>query len=140
MITRHEIFNKLDTDVNTESRPVYMASRFEPVPESFPACYVAEISRRDIQQYVNLGFTEYVKMVGWEAQVFSNKITGAVDEAHEIMCDVEASFKEMKFIETFCSETPFGDPSIYRIVARFERVIADADTIEQTQEEIDDGT
>lgn len=129
MITRHEIFNKLDTDVNTAERPVYMTSRFEPVWEQLPACYVTEISRRDLQNAVNLKFTDNVKVVGWEAQVFSNKTVGAVDEAHDIMTDIEVSFREMKFIETYCAETPYNDRSIYRIVARFERVIADADTL-----------
>ena len=129
MITRHEIFTKLDTDVNTTARPVYMTSRFESVWEQFPACYVTEISRRDLRNAVNLLFTDNVKVVGWEAQVFSNKTVGAVDEAHDIMTDIEESFREMKFIETYCAETPYTDRSIYRIVARFERVIADSDTL-----------
>ena len=129
MITRHEIFTKLDTDVNTTSRPVYMTSRYEPIWETFPACYVTEISRRDLRNAIDLNFSDNVKVVGWEAQVFSNKTVGAVDEAHAIMTDIETSFREMKFIETYCAETPYNDRSIYRIVARFERVIADADTL-----------
>lgn len=133
MITRHEIFTKLDTDVNTTTRPVYMTSRFEPTPEEFPACYVTEISRQDVRRNVNLSVTQDVQLVGWEAQVFSNKTAGALDEAHGIMKDVETSFKEMQFIETFCSETPYSDPSIYRVVARFQRIIAGADTLPQEE-------
>ena len=115
--------------MNIVSRPVYMTSRFEPIWEQFPAVYATEISHNDIKRYVNLNYTDIVKNVGWEVQVFSNKVTGAIDEAHEIMQDIEISFREMKFIETYCAETPYNEPNIYRIVARFERVIADADTL-----------
>lgn len=129
MITRHEIFNKLATDVNTTSRPVYITSRFEPVWDSFPAVYATETSHRDVKRYVNLDYTDVVKEVTWEVQVFSNKQVGAIDEAHGIMIDIETSFREMKFIETYCAETPYNDRTVYRVVARFERVIAHADTL-----------
>ena len=134
MIDRNEIFNYLANEVDRTDRHVYMTSRFEPVPEEFPCCYANEISRNDVRQNVTLNVAQRVKNIGWEVQVFSNKTVGAVLEAFDIMSDVEVAMQEMKFIETYCHETPYSDRSIYRVVARFERVIADSDTL-PTQEE-----
>jgi len=131
MITRNDIYDYAERKVNTESRPVYCSSRYEPIPEHFPACFMYEIGKTDIRESVNLAFTEYVKEVSWEVQVFANNFDDAITEANGIMDDVETAFRDMKFLETFCSEMTNGDPSIYRIVARFERTICGADEIEE---------
>lgn len=128
-MTRNAIYTYVADAVNTEERPVYCSSRYEPVPEYFPALYLAETSRRDVQRYVTLKFDEDVHEVTWEAQVFSNSANDAVNETHTIMDDVYAAFREMNFMQTFCAEIPDTDPSIYRMVARFERIIGGANTI-----------
>ena len=129
MIDRVDIYDYLESQVNLNSRPVAMSSRFEPTPEEFPFCFANEISRSDVRQNVTLNVDQNVKNIGWEVQVFSNKEVGAVEEAFDIMSDVEVAMQEMKFIETYCHETPWTDRSIYRVVARFERVIADSDSL-----------
>lgn len=132
-MTRNAIYDYAESVVNTTATPVYCASRFEPIPEEFPACFLYEIGKTDVETAVTLDFTEKVKFVTWEVQVFSNSVNDAVSEANGIMDRVEVAFRDMKFLETFCSEMTTGDPSVYRIVARFERTICDADTI-PTQE------
>ena len=116
--------------MNTTARPVYCTSRFTPKPEHFPACYMTEISRRDVVRNVTLAHDSDVQDVSWEVQIYSNKAVGALDEAFSILEDVETAFHGLAFIETMCSEMPFGDKSIYRLVARFSRVIGGNDSIQ----------
>ena len=131
MITRNDIYDYAERKVNTTDRPVYCSSRYEPIPEVFPACFMYEIGKMDIRDNVNLSFTEYVKNVTWEVQVFANNTDDAITTANGVMDSVEEAFRDMKFLETFCSEMTNGDPSIYRMVARFERVICGSDEIEE---------
>ena len=128
-ITRNEIYTYVVEAVDTTARPVYCSTRLEPVTETFPALYLAETGRRDIRQYTTLAFDDNVQEVTWEAQVFSNDTSDGVEETHNIMQDVRDAFRDLKFMMTFCSEIPNNDPSVYRMVARFSRVIGGANKI-----------
>ena len=130
-MTRNEIYTYVADAVNTAARPVYCSTRLEPVNETFPALYLAETSKREIRQYTTLAFDDNVYEVTWEAQVFSNDSSDGVEETHNIMQDVCSAFRDLKFILTFCSEIPNNDPSVYRMVARFSRVIGGANKIPQ---------
>lgn len=131
MISNHYIFNFIDTAVNTESRPVYCTSRVEIVPPSFPAAYLSEIERSD-RGAINLTRTDRMKFITWEAQVFSNLTVGAVDEAHDIMADIDDAFAHLGFTQTFCYPVDNADPTIYRLVGRWTRLIGDGDTFPVT--------
>ena len=129
--TRNGIYTAVEGAVNLTSRPVYCTSRREPVPESFPAFHLYELGHQDIRSSVTLKSTDEAKTVQFEAQVFSNLTHGAQDEAFDIMEDAEAALKRLGFMETFCSPIENADPSIFRIVARFERVIGSGDEMPQ---------
>ena len=126
MISPHYIFNYIESAVNTASRPVYCASRLEIIPPSFPACYFFEISRYD-RGSVNLTRTDKMKFVTYEAQIFSNKVTGAVDEAYSILNDTDEAFAHLGFTQTYCQPVANIDPTIFRIVARWTRLVGDGD-------------
>lgn len=91
--TRHEVYNYIYDKVNTTDRPVFITGRIEPIPPSFPAMYLVQLSLEDFEPTLNLASTDDARRVMWEAQIFSNKTTGAMDEAHEIMEDVAKAFK-----------------------------------------------
>ena len=126
--TRHEVYNYIYEQVNTTSRPVYITGRIEPIPPSFPAIYLVQLSTEDYAPALNLLSTDSARRVVWEAQIFTNKTTGAVDEAHEIMEDVSAAFKNIGFQLTYCYPVENADPSIYRLVMRVERLVCGGDT------------
>ena len=131
MISNHYIYNYIEKATNTTARPVYCATRLEIIPPSFPACYLTEINRYD-RGSVNLMRTDKMKMMVWEAQIFSNKATGAVDEAYGILEDVDIAFAHLGFTQTYCQQVSNIDPSIYRLVGRWERMIGDGDTFPVT--------
>lgn len=123
------IYNYIESAVNTEQRPVYCASQYEPVPESFPACYITEAQHRKSRRYTTLRFDDGHYIRDWEVQIYSNKEEGALAECHALMEDVERAFAELAFLETFCGQMENADPSVTRLVARFTATIGSADTM-----------
>lgn len=132
MISPHYIYNYIEEAVNLQDRPVYCASRYEIVPPSFPAAYLSEIDRLD-RGAVNLKRTDKMKFITWEAQVFSNLTVGAVDEAHEIMDDIDDAMAHLGFTQTYCMPIENADPTIYRLVGRWTRLLGDGDTLPVTE-------
>lgn len=132
MISPHYIYNYIEEAVNLPDRPVYCASRYEIVPPSFPAAYLSEIDRMD-RGAINLKRTDKMKFVTWEAQVFSNLTVGAVDEAHEIMDDIDDAMARLGFVQTYRAPIENADPTIYRLVGRWTRLLGDGDTLPVTE-------
>lgn len=132
MISPHYIYNYIEEAVNLPDRPVYCASRYEIVPPSFPAAYLSEIDRMD-RGAINLKRTDKMKFITWEAQVFSNLTVGAVDEAHEIMDDIDGAMAHLGFTQTYCMPIENADPTIYRLVGRWTRLLGDGDTLPVTE-------
>lgn len=132
MISPHYIYNYIEEAVNRIDRPVYCASRYEIVPPSFPAAYLSEIDRVD-RGAINLTRTDKMKFVTWEAQVFSNLTVGAVDEAHEIVDDIDDAMAHLGFVQTYCAPIENADPTIYRLVGRWTRLLGDGDTLPVTE-------
>lgn len=132
MISPHYIYNYIEGAVNLQDRPVYCASRYEIVPPSFPAAYLSEIDRLD-RGAVNLKRTDKMKFITWEAQVFSNLTVGAVDEAREIMDDIDDAMAHLGFTQTYCMPIENADPTIYRLVGRWTRLLGDGDTLPVTE-------
>ena len=126
MISNHYLYNYIESAVNLTNRPVYCASRLEIIPPSFPACEIIEIERRD-QGAINLCRTDIMKSVTWEVRAYSNKTVGAVDEAYDIIEDADKAFARLGFQQTYCHPIDNADPTIYRLVARWTRLIGDGD-------------
>lgn len=131
--TNNAIYTYIESAVNTANRPVYCTSRYEPVPEDFPACYIHETDHRPSRTAVQLDFQDEQLIRSWEVQAFSNLTNGALAECYDIIADAEIAFKQLFFIETSCSQVQNADPSVVRVVARFTRVIGSADTMPTTE-------
>lgn len=132
MITINQIYDYVESAVNTPDRPVYCASIDEPVPPMYPACQIGEIDHSQIRAATTIRFyaADSVSVRrDFEAHVYSNKKNGALTEARDIMTDVEDAFRSIGFIETFCGQAGTNDPAVVQIVARFTRNIADGDTL-----------
>lgn len=129
MITVNQIYDYVEGQVNLVNRPVYCASRLEPIPESFPACFIVENDHFPRRSAIDLDFTDENVERHFEVHVHSNLDNGALAQAHDIMSDVEAAFRELYFIETYAGQTNNIDPTVVHLVARFQRFIGGADTL-----------
>lgn len=125
--TRNGIYDYVADAVNTLDRPVYCVGVYEPTPSEFPCAYIHTTDHRPSRGAVTLSFTDEQLIDSWEVQVFSNLTDGALSEAYDIIADVETAFKQLYFIETYCSQVQNIDPSVTRVVARFTRVYGDND-------------
>ena len=132
MISVNQIYSYVEAEVNTQERPVYCASRLEPLPPQFPSVQIVEMSHYPIRSALplNFGAHEEVSMTrDFEVHVFSNLKNGALTEARSIMTDVETAFRELYFIETYCGQANNLDPSVIHMVARFTRNFGDSDPL-----------
>ena len=127
-----EIYTYIEGKTNTAQRPVYCASKYEPIPFEFPACYITEAEHHKNSTYVTLNHDDGHLVRNWEVQVFSNKQSGGLMECFSIMEDIETAFAELAFVETYCGQQQNIDPTITRLVARFTATIGSADTMPET--------
>lgn len=130
MIKINQIYSYVESAINTEYRPVFCSAVRVDAPASFPACYIVEDNHSFIQRNTTINLTDTPLTRNFTVEVFSNKRVKALTEAREIMDDVEIAMKQLGFIETFCGQVDNIDPTIVRIVGRFNRVCGDNDTIE----------
>lgn len=132
MISVNQIYSYVEAEVNTDERPVYCASRLEPLPPQFPSVQITEMNHRAIQGALPLNFGTHdgVSVTrDFEVHVFSNLKNNALSEARSIMDDVEVAFRKMWFIETYCGQANNADPSVIHMVARFTRNFGDNDPL-----------
>ena len=131
--TRNAIYSYIEGKVNTISRPVYCTSLYEPVMPIFPACYIIETDHHRVRQNVDLNNTVDSMELNWEVQVFVNSENGALSDCYGIMEDAEIAFEELGFIESYCEQVSNIDTSIYRVVARFSRIVGDEDEMPENE-------
>jgi hypothetical protein len=127
MINYIDIYDYVERKVNTEDRPVYCASRLEPVPKSFPACYITAMDTHAQSQHYTLAYDDEQEHFDMVVHVFTNEENGALYAANLIMDDVRAAFRKLYFKESFVGETANIDPTIVHLVGRFSRNIGGAD-------------
>ncbi len=127
MINYIDIYDYVEQRVNTENRPVYCASRIEPVPQSFPACYITVMDDHSLSWNYTLAYDDEQTEMTFEVHVFTNEQNGALYSANLIMADVRTAFRNLYFKESFVGETGNIDPTIVHMVGRFSRKIGGAD-------------
>lgn len=129
MVSRNQIYTYVEEEVNTESHPVYCASVLEPIPKSFPACFIVEINHYPSRSNIELDFNDEQLVRDFEVHTFSSRMNDALTEAMDIMEDVETAMREIGFIETYCGQANNIDPNVVHVAARFTRIFGGEDTI-----------
>lgn len=129
MVSRNQIYTYVEEEINTEYRPVYCASVLEPIPKSFPACFIVEINHYPSRSNIELDFKDEQLVRDFEVHTFSSRMNDALTEAMNIMGDVETAMREIGFIETYCGQANNLDPNVVHVAARFTRIFGGEDTI-----------
>lgn len=129
MITFEDVYTKARAAVLERYSSAYLTSMYEPIPSSFPAVSIRSVGRSTPAQNVSLNNTENVQEWTIEVQVCSNLKNAQKSEADSILSIIEQSMKSMFFVETSASPVDNADTNIYRLVARFRRIVADADEL-----------
>mgnify|MGYP007133714099 CR=1 FL=1 len=110
-----------------------VVSDYTDMPSSFPCVSVIESDNSTYRRTQDNDLKEHHTRVMYEVNVYSNKTSGAKTEAKKILEIVDSSFQNMKFTRTFKQPIPNADKTIYRILASYEAVIAEYQTIGQNK-------
>ncbi len=130
--TREAVYTYVRNAVANAHSGIYITSRPEMVTKSFPAVQLIEANRSRPEQYATLANDDDQYVSTFEAEIYSNKVNGAAQEAYDILGTVESAFKRLGYFETFCEPILNIDPSVYRIMARFTKQIGMGDSLPQT--------
>ena len=130
--SRKAVYTYIRNAIVTAHSGAYVTARREPVTKTFPAVYLTELNRIRVQRYATLANDDDQYESTFEAEIFSNKQSGALEEAYSVLETVESAFKTLGYFETFCEPIDNYDPSVYRIIARFTRQIGMADVMPST--------
>lgn len=131
MISNNEIYTKVKDAVVAVNPKTFCSSVFTETPQSFPAAFIRPITSSERREFIELDFSDAHREVTFEAQIFSTKSSGASVEAHEILDAVKTAFKQMYFIVEMEQPIDNSDKTIYRIAARFRRVIGGGDKLNE---------
>ena len=107
----------------------FVTSDYTDSPSEFPCVSVIEADNYTYRKTQDNDLKEHHTNVMYEVNVFSNKKNKSKSEAKAIMEIVDTAFQNIKFTRTFKSNIPNKDKTIYRIVARYEAVIGEEQTI-----------
>lgn len=106
-----------------------VVSDYTDTPSSFPCVSVIEMDNYTYRRTQDNDLKEHHTNVMYEVNVYSNKKTKSKSEAKAILEIVDTAFQNIKFTRTVKQAIPNHDKSIYRIVARYEAVIGEEQTI-----------
>lgn len=125
--THNNIYTYLRKKLKDADFAGYITGMYEPVPAKLPAVMLRQIGWREDRDGMTLAYDDEQHVSTWEAQVFSNKKGKAFTEAYAVTAVIEDAFKELFFVEDSCEPAENVDPTVYRLVSRFSRVICGED-------------
>ena len=106
-----------------------VTSEYTDTPSSFPCVSVVEADNYTLSKTQDNDLKEHHIRVMYEVNVFSNKTSGKKTEAKKILDIVDTAFQNIKFTRTFKNSVPNKDKTIARMVARYEAIIGEEQTI-----------
>lgn len=117
MITVNQVYDTL-----VKALPgIYVTKYYNRIQENLPSVYFRE-SHNPVSRYVQMDFNDkqfrlvcYVEVYGYDTD--------------EIVQTIESTFKGMFFMEELCEMIPNYNPDIERVSMRFQRIIAEGDSL-----------
>jgi len=114
---------------STQFADTLLVSDYTDIPSSFPCVSIIEADNYTYSRTQDNDLKEHQTNVMYEINVYSNKKSGSKTEAKKIMEIVDTALQNIKFTRTIKQPIPNNDKTIYRIVARYEAVIGEGQTI-----------
>ena len=123
------VIDSVNSALRESSFRVKVTSTQEPTPSVFPTVSVYEANNTSYRKTHDGEPHEHHVEVVYAVDVYSNKKSGAKQEAKDIFAIVDNVLQSFKFTRTAKVPDSNADKSIYRITARYEAVIAEGQTI-----------
>ena len=94
-------------------------------PAKFPCLTLVEVDNYTYEESLDAEAKEHDAWIVYEANAYSNKVSGAKQECKEIMQIVDYHMMSLGFTRIFCNQTKNADSKIYRMTARYRAVISE---------------
>lgn len=139
MITPNEVFTRLAEEVNDKTAvagwaivgdtiagatQVYCTRTYRYIGRSLPCIYFREAHYRPTEN-VTLDYSDIQTNSTVYLEVYAR------DFGDDLAAITEQAMRDMKYIETSCTQIDNADPSIQRFALSFSRVICEGDTLDE---------
>ena len=126
----NQVFDRVAKRVREQFPDIFMVGEYVKSPPSFPAASLMEMDNSVLESTVDSGSNENHANVMYEANVYSNKITGKKSECKIIMALIDSEMTAMGFVRSTLTPVPNEyDSTIYRMVARYRAAVSSNHTI-----------
>lgn len=117
----NNVFNAVQTSYPSAS----CYGEYVEVPASFPCVTLYESDSQTYTPSNDEQLHEHQAIVTYEANVYSDLVSGKKTQAKAIADIVDSTMQSMKFVRTMRSQIPNQDRSIYRVTLRFEAIVGE---------------
>ena len=125
-----KVFQKCADAFRAEYPNGFIAPEYVPKPPKFPAAMVEVKSNTVERRAMDNGEIENAVNIMVEVNVYSNLNTGKKAQAKAVAELLDDVLKARRFARAFMNPVPnFNDATIYRVTARYERLITNTENI-----------
>ena len=108
----------------------YISPEYVPQPPCFPACSVVEMDNTVHASAMDNGSIENAADVMYQVDIYSNLIDGKKVQAKAILALIDNQMSGYRFQRTYSNPVPnYNDARVYRITARYRRMITTTEQI-----------
>lgn len=126
----NEILDEILKRLSAEFPKLNFASEYVRAPAAFPHLSVFEADNAMLVRTQSSSSVENHATLMYEANVYSNKVSGKKQECRKIAMALDEVMARMGFTRTMMNHIPnLNDASIYRITARYTAVVSRDKTI-----------
>lgn len=119
-----DIFDEVATAVLSKFKNAFVSSEYVEAPSDFPAVSVIETGNLPDLQRESTSYVEEMALVTYEVNVFTNSGADAKSDCKKIVDIIDGVFRDCNMTRIFCRPIDnFKDPSIYRMVARYNGAV-----------------
>ena len=94
-------------------------------PPRFPCLTLIQVDNYTYDGSLDDAHHEHDAWVVFEANVYSNKISGAKQECKAVMQLVDSKMQSLNFVRMFCNQTKNTDKKYFRMTARYRAVVSE---------------
>ena len=124
------IYTKIVTALRNEFPSIHLNNEERRSPASFPSVMLIERSNSSFPATMDSASTQNHAIIVYEVNVYSNKHIGRKQECKDIMNFISNMFTQLGFERLLVQPIEnLNDPTIYRIVGRYQAVISADGTI-----------
>lgn len=121
----NQVFDRVAAKVREQFPDIFMVGEYVKSPSSLPAASLMEMDNAIRTSTVDSGSNENHADVMFEANVYSNKITGKKSECKKIMAIIDTEMIAMGFVRSTLTPVPNEyDSTIYRMVGRYRATVS----------------